>query len=230
MAYPIEEDLLPVGRDTNRPGTPIAVRGIVAHRTGNPRADARAHRRYFGGGYRGASAHYFVDSQRILRIVPEGEMAWHAGVVTAPGWKRGNPNTWAVGIELCEDHPLDTPQGQEAYRRYVWLHADICLRHGLDPRADILGHFQVDPRNRPQDPLGLFDWGRFLDDVAAVLARERHRSAPSPPAWDPAAEVARLRERGIIDQQHDPGLPPTWGELAAVANRLLDRIDRRGDR
>lgn len=407
--FQIEEDLLPAGRNTNRPGMPIAVKGIISHRTGNarPTADARAHRRYFGGGYRGASAHYFVDSERILRLIPETEMAWHAGLITAAGWTRGNPNTWAIGVELCEDHPYLSPEGAEAYRRYVWLHADICRRHNLNPRQQIFGHHQVDPRNRPSDPVGLFEWVRFIDDVARALAADRPSQppavrppqedpapapvgtpilgpaqasveqaeawakargaherflavlpiywqeapryntrpevpasqaaketrfghyggvvspdahnwcglktragganddpaaharfpddltgvrahlqhlvryvggqlpageaivdpryelvtpgvaptvealggkwapnpdygvsivrdylagmlatqAPSPPAWNPAAEIRRLRERGIIHQEHDPMVPPTWGELAAVANRVMDRVE-----
>lgn len=48
---------------------------------------------------------------------------------------------------------------------------------------------------------------------------------PEPqPVWDPAAEVRRLRERGVINSDHDPAASPTWGELAAVVNRILDRL------
>ena len=191
MAYVIEEHLLPVGRQFNRPGTPIRIQGIVSHRTGNPspRGDSHAHRAYFAGGYRGASVHYFVDSRRILRIIPEHEMAWHAGHVTNKSWTLGNPNYWSIGIELCENHPLESPEGQEAFRRYVWLHADLCRRHRLDPQKDIHGHFEIDPLNRAADPIGLFDWETFLRDVAEEL----HGDGATPILSAPSATVSQAR-------------------------------------
>lgn len=65
--------------------------------------------------------------------------------------------------------------------------------------------------------------------LATATPRPERPSPPGPPSlpdrgWDPAAEVRRLRERGIINSDHDPASNPTWGELAAVANRILDRL------
>ena len=170
MPNAIIERLLPPGM--NRPGTAIKVRGIVSHRTGNakPGADAQSHYNYFAGGNRSSSAHYFVDSGSILRIIPEDEMSWHAGLITNPNWTMGNPNTWAVSVELCENYPFMSPEGDMAYRKFVWLHADICRRRGLDPRKDIYGHFMVDPVNRGEDPKGLFNWSMFIEDVVRALA------------------------------------------------------------
>lgn len=196
MAYPIEQDLLPLGRQTNRPGTPITVRGIVSHRTANRKADARAHREYFGSAYRAASAHAFVDSERILQIIPWEEMAWHAGSVTADGWLLGSPNGWAIGIELCEDHPYLSDEGKEAWRRYVWLHAYLCAKYGLNPRRDIYGHFEIDPVNRSVDPIGLFAWDPFIEQVASVWEGMRDEVTPEPPPEAPEdlqQEVERLR-------------------------------------
>ncbi len=224
--YRVEEDLLPIGRQTNRPGIVIKVGGIISHRTGNSAktADAIAHRRYFGSGYRSASAHYFVDSARILRIIPENEMAWHAGLVTSKDWSRGNPNNWAIGIEICENNPHLSPEGREAYRRYVWLHADICRRHGLDPQKDIFGHFMVDPKNRAADPAGLFQWETFIEDVYSIWLSMIKPIPGEQPGWDPAGEIRRLKERGIINTDHPPAKNTTWAEVAAIANRILDRF------
>jgi N-acetylmuramoyl-L-alanine amidase len=178
MPYTITEKLLPIGM--NRPGTLIKVRGIVSHRTGNTNAgtDALAHYGFFAGGNRNASAHYFVDSGNILRIIPEDEMSWHAGLITSKAWTLGNPNTWAIGVELCENFPFMSPEGDAAYRKYVWLHADICRRRNLEPRKDIHGHFMIDPVNRGEDPKGLFNWGMFIDDVARELAAIKEEAEP----------------------------------------------------
>lgn len=226
MAYPIEENLLLVGRNTNRPGTPITVRGIISHRTGNPSptADALAHRQYFGSAYRGASAHYFVDSGRILRIIPETEIAWHAGLVTSKTWDKGNPNAWAIGIELCENYPMGTPEMGRAYARYVWLHADICRRHDLDPRRDIFGHFEVDPRNRPSDPIGLFKWEPFIEDVVQTLAPAQGTpilGVPQVTAAQGRAYLARVAPgwEDIADYAWELG--PVYGVRPEVAVALM---------
>jgi len=54
---------------------------IVIHDTGNPRAgaNAEAHFRYFNGGNRGASAHYFVDDGAIIQTVEDYIASWHCG-------------------------------------------------------------------------------------------------------------------------------------------------------
>lgn len=175
MPYPINEDLLPLGEQTNRPGTLIKVRFLVAHRTGNskPTANARMHRVYFGGGYRAASAHTFTDKDEILTIIPwekNPECAYHAGLITSKTWGKGNPNTQSIGNELCECDPFMSPEGDMAYRKFVWLHAYQCKLYGLDPKLDIHGHFEVDPVKRPNDPKGFFNWEMFLEDVGRELA------------------------------------------------------------
>jgi len=41
-----------------------------------------------------------------------------------------------------------------------------------------------------------------------------------PAEWDPEAEIARLKEDGLIVSDHAPRDPVTWGEFATVLNRL----------
>ena len=57
------------------------VKFLVVHDTGNSSkgADALAHQRYFGGGNRNASAHYFVDDKRIVQIIGDSYSSWHCG-------------------------------------------------------------------------------------------------------------------------------------------------------
>lgn len=59
------------------------------------------------------------------------------------------------------------------------------------------------------------------EGIAQAIGLERR-----PPSWDPAAEIARLRERGIINTQHDPFKGVTWGEVATALNRIMDRIEK----
>lgn len=38
--------------------------------------------------------------------------------------------------------------------------------------------------------------------------------------WDPVGEIRRLRETGLINTQHAPDAPVTWGQLATILLRL----------
>ncbi|WP_235860780.1 N-acetylmuramoyl-L-alanine amidase family protein [Peptoniphilus porci] len=73
---------------------------IVVHDTGNVNAgaDAMAHYRYFNGGNRKASAHYFVDDKRIVETVETTNASWHCG----DGYgKYGITNSNSIGVEIC---------------------------------------------------------------------------------------------------------------------------------
>ena len=62
--------------------------------------------------------------------------------------------------------------------------------------------------------------------IAAGLADalELPRAPEPPPEWDPAAEIEALIQAGLINTRHDPNATVTWGELATVLNRLLNRM------
>lgn len=77
-----------------------SIQYIVIHDTGNTRAGAHAdaHYRYFGGGNRNASAHYFVDDKSIIQIVDDSKAAWHCG--DGKG-KYGITNANSLGVEMC---------------------------------------------------------------------------------------------------------------------------------
>lgn len=57
-------------------------------------------------------------------------------------------------------------------------------------------------------------------------------SSPALPragVWDPASEIARLKDGGLINIDHQPGQPVNWGELATLINRLR-QVDNSGPR
>jgi hypothetical protein len=109
--FEIKQDFLPINKYT-RPGTKIAkVKGIVVHWTANENkgADDVMHRRYFGGtaikAHTYASAHYFVDHNSILQIIPNNEVGYHVGAIRyqADALKRlgSYPNGSTLGVEIC---------------------------------------------------------------------------------------------------------------------------------
>ncbi len=77
---------------------------IVIHDTGNYKAKANAinHYKYFNGGHRGSSAHYFVDDKTILQVVKDNDIAWHSGVKYGYKVPRNEVNNRnSIGVEMC---------------------------------------------------------------------------------------------------------------------------------
>lgn len=77
---------------------------IVIHDTANRGrgAGAMAHYKYFGGGNRNSSAHYFVDDKEIVQIIGDSKAAWHCGDNQGRGRAlNGATNLNSIGVELC---------------------------------------------------------------------------------------------------------------------------------
>ena len=76
--------MIPIQRkiiDYNKYPNQNKIEYIVIHDTGNPSptADAMAHYKYFSGGNRSASAHYFIDKDNIIQIIDDKDGSWAVG-------------------------------------------------------------------------------------------------------------------------------------------------------
>lgn len=202
MAPQVTQMLLPLtagpGGLVNRPGTAIAPRHIVVHRTGNVGAGARANRDWFARGQVYGSAHYCVDSEEIIQCIPETERAYHVAVQNrSTDGMRVDVALWSIGIETCE------PCTPATYEKLVALCGDICQRYGLSPEIDITPHSFWDPKDRPYDPVAtasyanktydpniritllgkdapgdLFSWPQFVADVNRYMSGGVVREIP----------------------------------------------------
>ncbi len=118
---------------------------------------------------RNVSAHYLIPARphqlgnqpMVLRLVPETQLAWHAGISFWRGATRINDTS--IGIELENQgykrtaggliwYPF-TPQQMGAL---MPLTRDIVKRYNILPQ-DVVGHSDVAPQ-RKQDPGPLFPW------------------------------------------------------------------------
>jgi N-acetylmuramoyl-L-alanine amidase len=167
MEYEITRDYISIGN--SRSGDKLnKVRFIVSHDTGNPGSTAYGNRSYFQNSNPSASAHTFIDDKYILEIIPLNEKAWHVRYnVTKDNEMFGDDaNDAAIGVELCHGGNIDF---EEAYKRYVWYHAYLVDKFGLDPRKDIVAHSTLDPGRRtdPQNALNRhgISWNDFIEDV-----------------------------------------------------------------
>lgn len=100
------------------------------------------------------SPHYIIDrSADIYRLVPDQDIAYHAGASQMPDG-RVDVNNFSIGIELVEtmsDHPTDS--------QYAALKNLISYLKGKYNIKYILGHKDIAP-GRKTDPWN-FDWSRI---------------------------------------------------------------------
>lgn len=134
------------------------IKFIVIHDTANPRkgADALAHYRYFNGGNRRASAHYFVDDKRIVELVEDANASWHCG----DGRGRfGITNNNSIGIEICINEDGDY---KKAVENTLPLVRELMEFYRI-PLANVVRHYdasrKICPRSMSEN--GWAAWWEF---------------------------------------------------------------------
>lgn len=190
MSYAIIDELLKEG-DPDRPGTALHPEGVIIHETATPNATAEGEDHYFQTHDAHASAHYFVDAEKIVRMIPESEWAYHAGP---------EANERFLSIELC--HFDDPATFEEIWNKGVWLAADMCHRYGWAPADAVHSHEWVSEKWHEvdhTDPVGYFahhnrTMDEFVTAVESMLsemqkAADAPANAPAPTDAPPAPTV-----------------------------------------
>ena len=164
----VQEDYLPVN-EWSRPGTELPqIKGVVIHYVGNPGTTAQANRNYFASLATGrdgvyASSHFVVGLEgEVIACVPLTEMAYASNT----------RNDDTVAIEVC--HPDETGQfAPVTYDRVVELTAWLCETFRLDPRTDVIRHYDVSgkicPKYYVDEPAA---WDQLLADVESRMAAD----------------------------------------------------------
>lgn len=162
---------------------------VVIHDTGNPRADANAeaHFRYFNGGNRGSSAHYFVDDRTIVQTVADENASWHCGDGRG---RYGITNENSIGVEICLNADGEFDQ---AVVNTLDLTQHLMERHSI-PIDRVVRHFDASRTICPRT-MSANDWARWWDFKRtlaemtdeelkqAVLVFEQNGLIDSPEYW-----------------------------------------------
>lgn len=160
------------------------------------------------------SCHWLIGRDgAVLRLVPETERAWHAGV---SAWGAvEDVNSRSIGIELDCPGPFRGPAAPEypaaQMAALLALLDGIRARWGIPPER-VLAHSDVAP-GRKDDPGERFDW--------EALARAGH-AAPRP-----AAEAAAMTAAMRAAPAAFPSAAPAAGERRAAALAALERLGYR---
>jgi hypothetical protein len=228
--YPITSRYL-TAPSKRRSGIPMndGVKFVVAHDTGNPNSTAAGNVTYYehSRDEESASAHLFVDDRQIIECIPalnrSPEKAWHVRY-NVPGDNRlfnADANDVAIGVEYCYGSAINA---DEAYRRYVWVLALVCVRYKLDPARNIVGHFFLDPGRKTDPVTGLAQsrrtYEQLLRDVASEVA-----GASTAPGTAPPPPVSGTAMTGTAQIHHAVNLRSAPNRRASVV-----RVAQPGER
>ncbi|QHM76065.1 N-acetylmuramoyl-L-alanine amidase AmiD [Mixta theicola] len=188
------------------------------------------------------SVHYLIPAHPsrhrgtplILQLVPEEQLAWHAGASYWRGATRLNDTS--VGVELVNAGYRYTPQGRQFYPfapqqidALLPLLRDLTQRYGIEPQ-NIVGHSDIAPQ-RKQDPGPRFPWAQLAAQgigawpegsrVKALLqGRDPHQ---------PVEQEALLALLACYGYQVDAALTPTERQNLIAAFQMHFRpADYRG--
>ncbi len=186
----VVKDLLPINA-FSRPGLKLApLKAIIIHWVGKSKQTARAVKEYFESLnlqnptdaipdlY--ASAHYSIDGTMILQMIPDDEVAYHAGGWTytqkaeslfgADGVSNkplygSTPNFYTIGIEV--NHIDDEGQfSRDTLESTIKLTAKLCNEYSLNPVNSVLRHYDLTGKLCPKwFVLHEYAWESFLDSV-----------------------------------------------------------------
>ncbi len=147
--------------DPNRPFTP---RYIIIHETANRAsgANAQAHYAYWNRDASArASAHFVVDDQEILNLVPLTCVAWHIG---DGGVANPVNNQNAIGIEICVNADGSFPR---AVKNALML-TRYLMREYQIPAANVRRHYDVSGKHCPATMLDTPQlWTSFKESLRA---------------------------------------------------------------
>lgn len=138
---------------------------------------AEANCRYYAGGDRGASAHYFVDFDgSIWQSVEDRDIAWHCGArkYVHPECRNGN----SIGIELCvrnigsmSDTSRDWYFEDATVRSAIELTKRLMERYRI-PAGHVLRHYDVTGKICPNPYVfntTLHTWSQFKAAISRPL-------------------------------------------------------------
>lgn len=211
-----------------------AIRYLVYHYTSNDGDRAENNARYYRDNVVSASAHYFVDDEKIYRSVEDARTAWAVGgkkwadcQQTGGGTLYGMcTNSNSLSIEMCDTQRDGRIMATEAtLERAAALGRALMEKYNI-PIERVVRHFDVTGKHCPAYFMDTVAWeafkGRLVkQEVGALCAPLQVDNTPDP--W--AAEaVNRAIAAGVLrgSDTGDLGLHSTVDKqsLAVILDRL----------
>lgn len=151
-----------------RSGYVLRPKYITIHNTANTGvgADAENHAIYMQGSGKNSTAsyHYVVDDKEIYRLLPDNEVAWHAG-----DGETGTGNRQSLAIEICENVDGNL---LNATNNAVELTVYLMRLYNI-PLTNVVQHNHWSGKDCPNrirrgEP---YSWQTFLNKVQSVYSK-----------------------------------------------------------
>lgn len=134
-----------------RKGREFAINWICLHFTSGNGDTAQNNADYFAreGGLN-ASAHYFVDTERIVQSVKNGDTAWHCGRERGGSYYNDCRNANSIGIEMCSVIRNGVYVIPEAtMKRAAKLTRELMAKYHI-PVSRVCRHYDVTHKDCPE--------------------------------------------------------------------------------
>ena len=191
------------------------IKYIVYHYTANKNDTARDNGEYFSREIVGASAHYFVDDDTIVRSVPEEYVAWHCGDRIYHHDQCRNDNS--IGIEICCKYENGeykfSPAALENAKK---LGRQLMKKYNI-PLENVLRHWDVTHKNCPAPFTGKNKaaWETFKGGLIV------YETIMNVPDWAKPT-VQKLIDKGVLTGDETGKLNLSYDLVRTLV--ILDRL------
>ncbi|MEQ5191962.1 N-acetylmuramoyl-L-alanine amidase [Klebsiella pasteurii] len=185
------------------------------------------------------SSHYLIPEipplhggkPRIWQLVPEEDLAWHAGVSFWRGSTRINDTS--IGIEL-ENRGWQKTAGGKSFTPFnpaqidalIPLAKDIITRYHIAPQ-NVVAHADIAPQ-RKDDPGPLFPWRRLAEQGIGTWPDARRVAfyLQGRPSYEPVDAAALLDVLSRYGYQVTPDMTPEQQKRVIMAFQMHFRPER----
>lgn len=151
-----------------------SVKAIIVHYTACQKASAKNIRDYFNNlknqqktdTARSASAHFSVDDDNVIEIIPSDEVAYHVGAKQAQytqlakSFGDRSPNNYTIGIEMCHNDESGKISVKTLANTIILIQV-LKNKFGLTSE-NVFRHFDITGKNCPkyfvENPI---EWNNF---------------------------------------------------------------------
>lgn len=131
------------------------IKYLVFHYTGNKGDTAENNAKYFNGGNRNASAHYFVSDNQIYQVVEDNRAAWSVG--DGEG-RYCITNSNSINIEMC--CWTDGTVSEKTEKNALELGKYLMKKHGISIE-NVVRHYDASRKICPNWSDN--NWSRWID-------------------------------------------------------------------
>lgn len=182
------------------------IKYLVFHYTGNKGDTAENNARYFNGGNRGASAHYFVSDNQIYQVVEDYRAAWSVG--DGDG-KYGITNSNTLNVEMC--CWSDGTVSEKTEKNALELGKYLMKKHGISIE-NVVRHYDASRKICPNWSAN--NWARWIEFKEKL--QEKQVETPSTTSYTVKITADVLNVRAGIGTNYKVNTQVRKGEVYTI--------------